>query len=502
MRRLTDAQYLQAIAYVFGPDIDMPRTFEPETRREGLLAIGSSVASISPYGLEQYDHMARTIAAQVVDEKHRARVIGCAPVAADKPDDTCAARFYSKVGRLLFRRPVPAATIASHVATARATTQRLGDFYAGLADGLAPMLIDSRFLFRWEKASATAPDRLDDYSIASRLSYLLWNATPDAELLDAAAKGALSTPKGLKTQVDRLTASPNLKVGVRAFFGDMLEFDAFAALSKDTQLYPKFSPFVARDAMEQTLRTIDDLLIDKNDDFRKLFVTRVTFMTRLLGMVYGVQVKNTYDGWQRFEFDEDSPYAGILTQISFTALHAYPGRSSATLRGKAFRELLTCEKVPPPPPNVDFSLVENTNNAVLKTARDRLTEHRKNPACASCHRMMDPIGLGFENFDGLGAYRTMENGAQIDASGEFNGSKFSNTRELGKVLSENAAVPACLAKRVFEYGVGRPVNARAKTVDSGFVKTLLDAFAADGYRVPALLRRLALSEPFYAVSRS
>src|SRR6185369_12443556 len=171
---------------------------------------------------------------------------------------------------------------------------------------------------------------------------------------------------------------------------------------------------------------------------RDLFTTKHTFLTRALGAIYKVPVSPSHD-WLPYDFPEDSPRAGILSHLSFVATFSHPGRSSPTLRGKALRELVLCQPVPDPPNNVDFSKVQNTATG---TVRERLTGHRANPACASCHRFMDPIGLSLENFDGAGAYRTHENGAVIDASGELDGTKFGDPVSLAQAVRNHPLLPA------------------------------------------------------------
>src|SRR5581483_3074742 len=153
--------------------------------------------------------------------------------------------------------------------------------------------------------------------------------------------------------------------------------------------------------------------IKQKKDYRDFYTTRETYLSPSLAALYHLP---TSSDWQRYEFPADSPRAGMLTQISFLAGHSHPGRSSPTLRGKALREILLCQPVPRPPANVDFSIVENPNSN-YHTARDRLEAHRKNPVCAGCHKIMDPMGLALENFDGAGEYRDTERGAKIDASG-------------------------------------------------------------------------------------
>jgi hypothetical protein len=501
IRRLTPDEYRSIIADVFGPTIAIAGRFEPERRENGLDAVGARRVSISAAGMEQYDAIARGVAEQVTDERRRETLIPCAPKSGDAPDDDCARRFIAAVGPLLYRRPLADEELAAQVAIARAAAGSLKDFYAGLRMSVTAMLDSLPFLFRMETAE---PDpeypglyRLDAYSKASRLSFFLWDAKPDAELMAAARQGSLDTESGLKRQVDRMLASPRLEDGVRAYFADMLQFDAFATLAKDAVIYPKFTFKVAEDAQEQTLRTIVDHLLTRRGDYRDLFTTRRTFLTPLLGSIYGVPAPRSDDvAWSAYEFPEGDPRSGILTEASFVALHSHPGRSSPTLRGKALREVFLCQHVPDPPANVNFAAVQDTGDPDLRTSRARLAAHRTQPSCAGCHRLMDPMGLAMENFDSAGGFRTAENGVPIDTSGELDGMAFFDPAGLAAAVRDNPATPACLVDRVFSYAAGRPP---AKS-EAQWIMALNRSFAADGYRLPDLLRRIATSAEFYRVT--
>ena len=211
-----------------------------------------------------------------------------------------------------------------------------------------------------------------------------------------------------------------------------------------------------------------------------------------LAAVYGIPAVS---GWTAYEFPADTHRGGMLTQVSFLAAHAHPARSSATLRGKALRELLLCQKVPSPPPNVDFSLLEDPDSS-LHTARERLQVHAKNPSCAGCHLIMDPMGLALEKFDGAGQYRDTEKGAAIDTSGTLDGTPFTDIDGLNRALHDHPMLPSCLVKRVYSYGTGGPVSMGS---DRGILAYLDARFARAGYRYPGLLRDVAMSAAFSQV---
>jgi hypothetical protein len=508
--RLSPNQYRQIVTDIFGSDIAIGGRFAPEIRQDGLLAIGAGSESITADELDQYHAMAQSIASQVLDESHRAVMVPCTPSSVTAPDDHCASHFIAEVGELLYRRPLTAEELGTQIGIAHDTAQQTKDFYAGLQDSLGNLLVSPEFLFEWYDVQgpikAGAPSTLDAYARASKLSFLLWDSAPDQTLLDAARRGKLNSQRGLARQVDRMLASPRLQAGVRAFFGDMLEFQCAdfpcedSNFVKDTTIYPDFTPQVAADAEEQTLRTLVDLLITHDGDYRDVFTTPNTFLTPALGALYGVPVPRTAPNgeptpWQAYAYAPGDPRAGILAEVSFVAFHSHPGLASATLRGRALREDILCQKVPDPPPNVSFKLVMDTSNPDYKTARERLTAHRTNPVCAGCHRLMDPMGLAMENFDSDGSFRTRENGVPIDTSGELDRVKFTGMTGLGKAVANNPAAPACLVTRLAAYALGR----KPSKDDAAWVIGLKKDFVADHYRLPALLRQIATSDMLYRV---
>jgi len=499
LRRLTEPEYRQTIADVFGTTIKVPGRFQPDTRDNGLIAVGTSRESVAGTGFEQYDLTARGIAAQVIDDAHRATLIPCTPANAKEKDDACATQFIARTGRLLFRRPLTKDELANQVKDAGDTATKLGNFYSGIELSVAGMLVSPQFLFRQEASVADSDNagqrKLDAYSKASRLSFFLWDTSPDLDLLDAAEKGELDTDAGIAKQVDRMVKSPRLAGGVRAFFSDMLGFDGFAALQKDPTIYPKYGSAVAVDAQEQTLRTVADLLVTNNGDYRDIFTTRKTYLTRLLGSVYAVPV-SVPTGWESHTYPEGDPRAGILTQVSFVALHSHPGRSSPTIRGKALREVFLCQKVPDPPGNVNFALVQDTKNPAFHTARARLGAHINQPTCAGCHKIMDPVGLAMENFDSAGGFRSSENESPIVTSGEIDGMKFDDVLGFTKVIHDHPQAPVCLVNRIYAFGTGR---ASSKD-EAEWLNYQVKQFAASGYKVPELMRRIASSKAFYRIS--
>ncbi len=493
-RLLTAEQYSNAIAQVFGEDVSesvLP-PMPPMARTDGLLASGAAFAGLTSDQLSQIQQAALAVAERVVDERHRSYLVPCEPVSATGADEECARTFLRETGRLLQRRPMDEARLDELVSLAGRAAVETGDFHEGLALALEAILISPEFLYVTDRSE---PDperlgelRLDAHSLASRLSFFLWNAPPDAELLDAAERGALHTEAGLEAAVERLLASPRLEQGMRAFFDDMFAFDEFDSLAKDPNVYPMVTGATLRDAREQTLRTVIDHLLDREADYRDLFTTRHTFMSMQLAAVYGTPAER---GWQPHEFDADGPRAGVLTHMSFLAAHSHSVRSSPTLRGKALRELFLCQEVPRPPPNVDFSKIEDAGE--VPTARERLKVHNENPSCAGCHLVTDPIGLALENFDGAGRWRDTENGAEIDASGELDGVLYDEVSGLTQALRDHPKLSACLVERLYAYGSGGPVSMKH---DRDALDFFEERFVGAGHRLPALLKALATSRAF------
>lgn len=322
----------------------------------------------------------------------------------------------------------------------------------------------------------------------------MWGTTPDSELLQAAHSGELNTVAGLEKQVDRLLASPRLEIGMRAFFSDFLELDAFDNVSKDALIYPKWGGAMPLSAKEETLRTVINLTLRENGDLRDLMTTRKTFINRSLAAIYDVDF--SFDGdWVAYEFPEESGRSGIVTQISMLSMFSHPGQSSPTKRGVAMMDIFLCEPTPTPPANVDFSVINDTNGA-LKTVRERLLAHATTPTCASCHNHSDPIGLSLEGFDTIGGRRLTENGRPIDLSATVQGKRFQDGRGLGQYLHDNPKFPACLAKKLYAYAKGMD----SEEVDPSAFQAAYKGFAGSGFRLRALLKDLALSPNFFNIT--
>ncbi|WP_439134272.1 DUF1592 domain-containing protein [Pseudomaricurvus sp.] len=499
LRRLTESQYRKSISDIFGPDVPVVARFERALRAEGLVAVGTSEAGLSSFAMEQYDSAAQSVADIVFSEGSRAKYMPCQPEMASQFDESCAEAFVSEYGPQLFRRPLTDEQINRYTTVARLGTEKLGNFYEGMKFALVGMMTAPQFLLRIEhtqpQESEKGTRQLDAYSKAERLSYFLTNSTPDQELMRAAESGELDTEEGLSRQVDRLITSPGFETAVRAFFRDMLEFDLFDDLAKDSSIYPAYNSTVAADSQEQTLKDIVHLLVDQHGDYRDLFTLEESFMSRALGVVYRQPVVSR-DGWEQQKLSHNGERLGIQSQVSFLALHSHPGRSSPTLRGEAVRSVFLCQEVPDPPADIDFSIVQEPSSTNMPTARDRLHLHNSEPACAGCHKVMDPVGFALENFDGLGAFRTHENETLIDTSGFLDGMAYDDAKGLAQALHDHPETPRCVVERMYRFAVGRDTE----WYERSYMDYLIDEFAASDYRVPELMRVIALSNNFFTIA--
>jgi hypothetical protein len=506
--RLTPSQYRNSIQDIFGESIQVRgNAASTGVREAGLMAVGGRKLTLSAAEVESYEVLALDIASQILQPSRRNTLLNCRPQNESTVDSQCAEEFIGNVGLHLFRRPLSESEINSYSAMAESATESLGDFYDGLEAALVGMMVSPDFLFHIERSvpnpESPGTRRLDAWSRASRLSFFLLDTTPNPALLEAARSGELMFEDSLNQQIEKMMTSPRVEDGLRAFFADMLAFDRFDTLDIDANLYPRFTKNVEDEAREQTLRTIADQMLNKDADYRDLFDSRETFLTPALAALYGVPIpiRQELGGkvpWVPYEYPEGHTRVGLLSQVTFLSLFSHPGASSPTLRGKAVREHLLCQIIPPPPPDVDFSLVRDTDNPNFRTVRDRLAEHRSNPTCAGCHLLMDPVGLALEVFDASGVYRTMENGAEIDTSGQWAGQDYADIRELTTLLKDDPTLTSCLVQRAYSYGTARePTSAELQ-----WLNTTHTQLRSEGVHWRELMQRISQNPDFYTVPES
>jgi hypothetical protein len=488
LRRLTWAQYEQTVQDLLGDDLALPTRLEPDTRIDGLPSVGATVMSLSAWGVERYEDAAFLLAEQALLDD---RILVCDP--ASETDADCAAEIIDTWGLRLYRRPltVDEATPLTDLVLSVAGAE--SDFRVGATYGLAAMLQSPHFLYRVELGTPDATDPelrwLDDYELATRLSYLLWNTTPDDTLLQAAAEGRLNTDDGLLDEATRLLEDPRADQGVRNLFTEILHLDELDDLSKDPTTFTHASADLGPNAREETLLGVLDLVLTQDGDYRDLYTTRETWVDRSLAALYNVEAP-VMDGFGQVTLDKVDGRRGLLGQASFLALNAHLTSTSATLRGKFIQEVVLCHTIPPPPSGVDTSVPEA--DAESPTLRERIASHLEDPTCATCHELTDLVGLGFENFDGVGRWRDTENDAVIDPSGELEGVPFGDAWDFAGVLREHPDLGPCLSEHVWGVGTGH-----APTYgELALSEWLADELAVYGYSVKRLLLATVTSDGF------
>ncbi|MCA9660553.1 MAG: DUF1592 domain-containing protein [Myxococcales bacterium] len=494
--RLTAAQYNNALRDVLGAPLPTP-SLEPDTNPYLFFNIGAASTTVSEVGVQRYEEAAEAISKAVFgDAARREALVGCVPEAAD---DACAEAFVTTFGRRLMRRPLSAEERGRWLAFAAELAD--GDPWEGLRMAVAGMLQSPHFLYRVElgEAAPTEDDptrrRYTGWEIATRLSFLLWNTTPDDQLLDAAEAGLLDTEEGIRVEAERLLEDPRARAAIQAFFAQYLDLGRLDQVERDSELYPLYTPSLAEAMRTEVELLVDDFVHREEADVRGLFTTRRTFVNEDLAKIYGVEAKGASPiTFVPVELPEDGPRAGILTLGAFLMMNAHATETSPTLRGKYVRERVLCEEVPAPPGDVDTNIPEPDGEA--HTLRERLEQHRADPACAGCHAFIDPPGFLFEHFDSIGNYRDLDNGYPIDASGELDGAPLAGARDLADALADDKRVARCMVTQLYRNTAGR----LELPGERPGIKAVEDEFAASGYRYRELLLAFVTSEAFRTVA--
>ncbi len=489
LKRLTQEQYRNALGDLFTQGLVLP-SLEPDEEIDGLFALGAGLTSISPYGVEQYEGAAYDVAEQVMDDPElRAGILGCEPEAT--VDTACASSALAALARRAWRRPVTEDEVQRLTALADAASETLDDFDDGFEFGIAAVLQSPYFLYRVELGEDDGEGglRYSDVEMATRLAFFLWNTLPDEELLLAAEAGELTTDAGLEEQVVRMLADDKARQGMRAFFTELYELHQLDEMSKDPNLFVNMSEELGPSAREETLLLLEYLIFDQDADFRELFTTRTTFLDRELAMLYDVPAPSR-EGFGQTMLPADEGRRGLLGHVSVLAGQSHAVSTSVTLRGLFIRERMLCVNVDPPPADVDASIPEPDADA--PTMRERVAVHLEEPFCAGCHQITDPIGLGLENFDGIGRWRLTENGATIDPSGELDGAGFEDAWGLGEALGQHPNLGPCLTEMLMQYSDGQHLDEGEEDLADWHAQ----GFAASGHSVLWLMQDIALSPGF------
>jgi mono/diheme cytochrome c family protein len=431
------------------------------------------------------------------DTPSRRRVFGCRPANASEEAD-CARRILANLARRAYRRPVVERDVEPLLGFYREASADAGvdGFQAGIEMALRALLASTEFLFRIERdPEGVAPDTaypVSDVALASRLSFFIWSAPPDDELLTAAERGELSTPAVLERQVRRMLADPRAESLATNFAGQWLHLRNLAAAAPDGRQFPDFD-----DNLRQSFRRETELLfahvVREDRPVTELLTADYTFLNERLAKHYGVP--RVYgDRFRLVPLEGHAERAGLLGHGSILTVTSYAHRTSPVLRGKWVLDNLLGMPPPPPPPNVP-PLAETRAGATPLSMRERMVAHRANPACASCHQLMDPAGLSLEQFDAIGRWRTRdEGGAPIDAAGSLpGGQRFDGVAGLRQALASRPELFAgTLTEKLLTFGLGRGVDHR----DAPAVRAILRDAARDDYRFSAIALGIARSAPF------
>lgn len=486
LRRLTQTQFHNSIKSVFGEEIVVPKLAEPDLSIGGLLSVGASTTTVTPRGVESLETVAYQLADQVVSNPAiRARLIKCEPAGVD--DTNCMGAVIEELGPQLWRRALTNEELSQLTAVGLQAAEALNDFDEGLTFPIAALIQSPNFMYRIELGK---DGNFDSQELATRLSYFLWNTTPDAELLEAATSGELSTREGLFAQASRLLESPKSRDGLRNFFSEQLKLYELDHFQKDPQVFEHFTSSLGEDAAEETLKLLEYIVFDENSDYRDIMTTSKTFINRQLSALYDVPAPSAEE-FSYVDLEDYSPRVGLLGHASILGLNSHAVSSSPTLRGKAVRNILLCQLIPAPPVNVDTSIPEPSGTT--NTMRERVAEHLTDPSCAGCHRLTDPIGLALENFDGIGRWRDYDNGEIIDPSGDLDGSEFVTPYELGVAIRNHRQFVPCIVRTLNRYATGRVET----TAERAWLETLVERFEGHKYRFKALALEIVMS-PFFA----
>jgi mono/diheme cytochrome c family protein len=456
---------------------------------QGEVAVGGAVQALTIVG--PFD------ATGPGDTPSRREIFVCGPgsAAEEKP---CAERILSRLATRAYRRPVAPGSgeLAELMRFYAAGREEGGDFEVGIQYALSRLLVDPRFLYRFEREpealAAGAVYPVDGFELASRLSFFLWSSIPDDELLELAADGRLADARVLAAQVDRMLADARSAALVENFASQWLllrELDA--VVPQD----PEFDEGL-RAAMRRETEMLFADLVREPRSVLTLLDAGYTYLNERLAQHYGVDgVRGSR--MRRFDWPTDSPRRGVLGHGSVLTATSAPNRTSPVVRGQWLMQSLLGAKVPNPPPGAEADLsaeASESEGLVGNTVRERLELHRANPTCASCHAIMDPLGLTLENFDLLGRWRDSEDGHAIDASAQMvDGTALRGPHDLREaLLARSSTFVATLTERLMTYALGRELQ----SFDMPVVRGVVRAAAEENHTFSALVQAIVASDSF------
>jgi hypothetical protein len=427
----------------------------------------------------------------VGDTPSRRRILSCKPQSSNE-EEPCAREIVTTLATRAFRRPVGREEAASLMAFYDAGRQE-GGFEAGVQQAVSRVLVDPRFLYRFEPEPAgveagTVYD-IGDFELASRLSFFLWSSVPDDALLAAAAAGGLGKPERLEAEVRRMLADPKATALIDNFAAQWLFLRELESITPDAE---SFDDNLRRAMMQETKRLFATIMREDLSIIR-LLDADFTYVDERLAQHYGIPgVRGSRV--RRVEIPPDNPRRGLLGHASILTVTSVTSRTSPVIRGSWILENLLGSPAPVPPPNVETTLEGDDGGSVATSVRERLEAHRSNPVCAACHQIMDPIGFALENFDLIGAWRDTDGERPIDARAVLSdGTPISGPGDLRAALLGRAdAFVETATEKLMTYALGR----RLEYYDMPAIRGIVGNAGADDYRFSSLVLGVIMSDQF------
>jgi len=501
-RRLTSSAFVNSLRDLLGGPVTVDvSALEPDSWEVGgLPTVSAASVSISALGVEQYQTAIDSVTSQVfADAGRRDRLLGCTPKSGTDID--CFRSFVSSFGRRAFRRPLTPAQLDRYTQLIASVAATLDDTYEGMRAGMTGLLLSPNFLYRLERGEP-APSgngfwRYTSGEMAARLSYFLTSSTPDSTLLDLADQDGLQTPDAVRAQAERLLSTPAGRQSIGDFSTQLFQLQIIAARAKDAVLFSEYTPALQSAMIREISAMFESLVFDEDASALDLFTTHNTFVTQELAALYGLPMTGlSSNDPSAVQLPSDGLRAGLFGTAGFLSLYASQKEGSPTQRGKFIRNIVLCQTIPPPPPNVN-AVLQDAPPGVVLTKRERLTQlHETNPVCASCHSLMDPLGLTLENFDAIGRFRTSDQGLPIDVSGSLDGEAFNGPIELGQMIAAKPETAACMVRSLYRYGTGHvEIATEAPVLDA-----LTERFRGNGHKLRELMLDLVSSDAFRYVA--
>ena len=494
IRRLTKVEYGNTLHDLFGVDPSIANELPDEVSGEGYLN------TLSPLQSEQYLGIANEVLDRVLAPKDapselQKRLFGATPAAGSDPRLT-ARNVAQSLARSTYRRPPTETEIQVLLKVFDLAVKNKLAYPAALRLMLKAILVSPQFLFitpakEPEAGKAIVP--LDDHQLASRLSYLLWATMPDAELSALADSGKLHEPAALKVQVKRLLSDSRSRALFDGFGAQWLGLGDIQDKVFDTAKFPQMTREM-RSAMYDEARLFFDSIVRENRSVVSFVDSDYTFLNGTLASLYGLEKTVTGPDMRKVKL-KDTNRGGILGMPGILATTSFPNRTSAVKRGVWVLEQVLGDHVPPAPPNVPALEKQDQKKVANLTLRQRTELHRTNAVCANCHKILDPIGFGLENFDAIGRWRDQDDtGGAIDAAGELPGGKhFSTPKELKVIIAgRKTDLARTLTEKFLAYALCRQLEGYDEIV----VDHLMESLAKDGYKMQTLIAEILTSYPF------